>query len=215
MRGWSAGAALALWALVGLGLSGAASAATISFSDQRRLTNVDFSGTLSVPRFDVSLGSLSEVRWTVTGAIASILGATNNAFVPVSGSAHTRVVFELGSTALSFGGSPDLEVIATTGSFGLSPGESALVPITAMDARIGTELPGPGFLGPGTVDLDFATLTSFGASGFGGNLTLSQRTDAAIRLEVVYDFVPVPEPSTAMLMALGLAALASMRRPLR
>jgi len=75
MRGWSAGAALALWALVGLGLSGAASAATISFSDQRRLTNVDFSGTLSVPRFDVSLGSLSEVRWTVTGAIASILGA--------------------------------------------------------------------------------------------------------------------------------------------
>jgi len=198
---------------VGAMSAGSASAATVSFSDSAPLADVEISGTLSVPKFDTSLGTLVSVSWTITGAIASILGVENDSGGGITGAAFTSVDFDVDSADLALGASPDFTVFGTTGAVSLGVGESALFPITASTSITGSETPGAAFFGPGTVDVSFLTSTSFGGQGFGGDITISQATDAGIQFEVVYEFndAQVPLPASAPLLAGGLAMLGFLR----
>ncbi len=208
--------------LLGLVLGGAllahsANAATVSFSDSLALSDVEISGVLSASKFDSSLGTLTGVTWEITGAIASILGVTNTGASPISGSAFTSVDFDVDSALLSLGASPDFNVFGTTGLVSLGVGASALFPVTASTTISGSEAPTSAFFGPGTVDLSFLTTTSFGGAGFGGDITISQATDAGLMFSITYEFTPfstIPLPGGAALLAgaLALTGLVSLRR---
>lgn len=195
-------------------LSQAAQAQSISFTDMVGLSDVEISGVLSVSKFDPSLGTLTGVSWSITGAIASILGVSNDGPRSIQGSAFTSVDFELSSASLPLGASPDFNVFATTGLVTLGAGESALFPVTAQTTIAGTAAPSAAFQAPGTIDLDFFTSTSFGGSGFGGDITISQATDAGVSFSITYDYrtAPIPEASTFAMAGIGLIGLWLARR---
>lgn len=212
LAAWGSRLVLAAFLLATLGLSSRADAATITFMDQAPLSDVEISGTLSVARFDSSLGVLTGVSWSITGAIASILGIENDSAGTIRGSASTNVDFDVDSADLSLGASPDFSVSGSTGLVTLGVGESALFPITSQNTITGTEAPSAVFLGPGTIDLTYLTATSFGGSGFGGDLTLSQVTDAGITFSITYEYTVVPEPGSLAMLAAGLLGLAGAAR---
>jgi|GEM_PF-2219867 len=191
-----------------------AQALTVSFTDQLALADVEISGTLSVPKYDSSLGPLTGVTFTITGAIASILGVENRSTGAINGSAFTNVDFDVSSALLPLGGSPDFSVFASTGLVSLGVGASALFPVTESVIITGSVAPSADFLTPGTVDLDFLTTTSFGGNGFGGDIAISQATDAGISFTITYESAMVPPPAAALFMAsvIGLGVLTSMSR---
>ena len=180
-----------------------AHAATVSYSDVLALQDVEINGTLAVPQFDASLGTLTGVSFTITGAIASILGVTNSGTNTITGAATTTVDFNVSSPVLSLPASPDFSVVGSTGLVTLGVGESALFPVTGMNSISGSAVPSAAFIGGGTVDVLFATITSFGGSGFGGDIIISQATDAGIMFDITYEFdsVAIPLPATAPLLA--------------
>jgi hypothetical protein len=193
-------------AVGGMMLASTASAASVTFSSSFPLTDVEINGVLSVSRFDPSLGTLTGVSWTITGGIASILGVTNASRGQITGAAFTSVDFDVAAPELSLAASPDFNVFATTGPVTLGVGESALFPVTAQTTITGTEAPGAQFLLPGTIDLSFRTTTSFGGSGFGGDIIISQATDAGLSFEITYDYdvpgvTPIPLPAGFVLLA--------------
>lgn len=200
-------------------LASPAHAVTISFSDQLVLQDVEINGTLSVPQFDPSLGTLTGVTFSITGAIASILGITNNSTRTVSGTASTSVGFDVSSPVISLPASPDFSVVGSTGLVTLAPGEIAMFPVTGTFTLSDSVAPSAAFIGGGTVDLDFMTTTSFSGSGFGGDIIISQATDAGIMFEIEYEFdaVAIPLPATAPLLAAaaGLFLFVGRRRARR
>ncbi|MEZ4282155.1 MAG: choice-of-anchor E domain-containing protein [Myxococcota bacterium] len=198
--------------LASLWLVRPAGAATITFSDQVGLSSAEISGVLSVPKFDPSLGNLVGVSWSITGAIATILGIQNDSSGSVTPSAFVDVAFDIGSAELSLGSSPGLSVLGSTGLVSLGAGETALFPITSQTVITGSEIPSLAFQLPGTVDLSFLTSTSFGGTGSGGDLTISQATDAGISFSITYEYNVIPEPSSLVLLGGGLMALAAGSR---
>lgn len=196
-------------ALIACALSVAASnahAATISFTDIIPLQDVEISGSVAVPQFDSTLGTLTGISWTLTGAIASIIGVRNDSAGTVTGSAFVQADYFLDSTTLSLGASPDFSLLASTGSVTLGVGESVLFPVTGTQSLSGTEAVSAAFIGNSLVEVLVLTLTSFGASGFGGDITISQATDAGFEFMITYEFdeAVIPLPATAPLMAAGL-----------
>lgn len=188
----------------------AASAATITFTASQPLASADISGVLSAPRFDATLGTLVGVSWSITGAIASILGITNDSSGAVTGTASVEVEFDVSAPGLSLGATPDFSVAGSPGLVALGIGESALFPLTSTFTLSGTEAPGASFIGPGSIDLSYATLTSFGARGFGGDITISQATDAGLRFDITYEYAVVPLPTTLLMMFTAVAGFSGL-----
>lgn len=192
-----------------------AAASTITFTNLAPLADADLSDVVSVSRFDPTLGSLSSVSWEVVGAIASILGIENNGSRVINGSVFVDVDFFLTSAAITVPGSPAFSILGTTGPVLLGIGESALFPVTAMTTITGTETPSAAFIGPGTIDLSFLTSTSFGGSGVGGDIAISQATDAGLRFSITYHYDVdgvIPLPASALLLVSGIGLLAMARR---
>lgn len=208
---------IAAFVACGTLFAGSAQAVTVTETAVLPLSDVEIGGTLSVAQFDPNLGTLTSVTFSITGAIASILGVTSNSAGTVTGNAFTSVDFNLTSAVLGLTTNPAFSVLASTGAVTLGPGESALFPVTASSTISDTLAPSAAFIGNGTIDLDFLTSTSFGGSGFGGDITISQATDAGLMFEITYEFddsVVVPLPASAPLLAgaAGLLGLLSLRR---
>lgn len=209
-------------AAAGALLASPAQALTVSFSDQAALADVEISGVLSVDKFDGTLGVLTGVSFEITGDITSLLGIVNQSGGDVSGSATTSVAFDVDAAELSLGASPDFTVEAGTGDVTLGAGQSEQFPLSADATITGTETPGADFIGPGTIDLDFLTTTSFRAAGFGGDIAISQAVDAGLTFTITYEFEediapPVPLPASVSMMTLaagllGAVALGRRRR---
>jgi hypothetical protein len=205
--------------LLACALSAAASnvhAATITFTDTIPLQDVEISASVAVPQFNSSLGTLTGISWTLTGAIASIIGVQNDSAGPVTGSAFVRADYLLDSTTLSLGASPDFSLLVSTGVATLGVGESVLFPVTGMQSISGMEAVSAAFIGNSLVEVLVLTLTSFGASGFGGDITISQATDAGFEFVITYEFdetvIPVPAAAPLMAAGLGLFGLYGARR---
>lgn len=193
-----------------------ARAATISFTDAIPLQDVEINASVAVPQFDSSLGTLTGISWTLTGAIASLIGVQNDSAGPVTGSAFVRADYLLDSTTLSLGASPDFSLLVSTGVVTLGVGESVLFPVTGTQSISGMEAVSAAFIGNSLVEVLVLTLTSFGASGFGGDITVSQATDAGFEFVITYEFdetvIPVPAAAPLMAAGLGLFGLYCARR---
>lgn len=214
--------------VVSLGASGAAQAATITFSDAIPMTLTNWNDFLFIQQFNPGLGTLTGIDFTLTG------GVLGDVLFEGLGSLPSTVVTGLqASITVS---RPDLSVIASS-----APVVNHTTNITAFDGVVDfAGGSGRTFLGEGATVTDFfsapppasdlalftglgvlalpvsAFATSF-ASG-GGNIQSEFHTDASAALEVVYTYnntpPPVPEPSTLALLLLGggVVALGSRMR---
>ena len=214
------GLKVAAVAAVGVFAASGANAATITYTDSVALSDVEIAGTLSAPQFNSALGTLTGVSWSITGAIASVIGVENDSGSTITGSAFTNVEFDLTSALLSLDASPDFSIFASTGLVSLGVGASALFPVTATATITGVEAVSSAFIGGSLVDVLYLTMTSFGGNGFGGDITISQATDAGISFSLTYEYstdptvseVPLPAAAPLMLAGMGLFGFVAKRR---
>ena len=196
--------------------AGAAQAASITYNDSAALSPTEISGTLSVPGFDNMGGTLilTSVDWKVTGDIDSIITLTNNGADPQNFVASTDSDFFLSSALLSLGAAPQLSLSASTGLQTIAGGgTTAAFPVADTGSVSGSQAGGAGFLLPATVDVGYFTLTGISVTGGGGNLSASQSTQAAIELEVTYNYrtADVPLPAALPLLASAFGVFGVMR----
>jgi len=211
----------ALLAIVVLGgLGSRAEAATISHTDSIPLAEPDWSGSISVPKFDSSLGTLNSVTCKLTGhaegsakfesldtqpasvtmqlsAIVQLRRPDSSTLVisiPVTDTSDAVDSFD---GILDFGGTSG----KTYSNLSADLTENATHSLAADLAL---------FTGTGSITLP---VTADGAStGTGaGNLVLQFAMAASADVEIIYDY-SVPEPGTLGLMSLGTLGMIRRRR---
>jgi hypothetical protein len=201
----------------------ASQAMTVSYSDTFNSTAIPFSKTLSLSKFDGSLGTLTGVTLTLAfDVVAQVdvlnLGNENASFasasaafpVTVTSSGADATSFAATATAISAGGNAGLGLAGQFSQPGLSASGSATRTVALSSL--------PSYVGGASDNVAFGVSAANGTyTGVGPtSLLFSGSGKAAGTLSVSYDYdatSPVPEPSTAVLMGLGMLAIGvSLRR---
>lgn len=208
-------------ALATLGLT--ANAAVISYDAALNLQTTEISQTLSLQKFDSSLGTLESVQVELFGRGVSTVSLTNTA--------AQEQDFGFASTLrLAFAG-PLSELIELSlfdiGMFPADPvsiGSGEIINLRPVDVSnsVTKDVTADLFLSYiGTDTLDFTCRSRIAntTDGAGGNLTIHQATEAGCGATVTYTYTastptpnPVPEPGSVALLGLGLAGLGVLRR---
>lgn len=177
-------------------------------------TLTDWNGTLAFPKFDSSLGVLTQVDLSVTAAMRTTLTVKNNASSTSNGLAKTEVAVTVTDGATITLG-PDF--FSPNFTFALNPGESVTSPLltkSATDSQSYFDAPTlSAFTGPGTIVFNAGTYTMTWLSYNGGNTEAVQVTDASCTGTVTY-YYEIPEPSGFMVLApmvLGLVTMIKRR----
>ena len=214
-------------AAFGLGLvgSGAANAATLtySFTNAEQITEINQTNTLS--KFDSSLGTLTGVALTLSGRATQNFSAVNA--VNTTQTASITAMVDLGFT-FSDGititnpdnGDPALTFSSFTGTQTYSANQMRdFGPYTPSSSKV-YNFPATGnsalsnFLGAAgsTFSVTCTSMSGLIVMGGGGNITANQNTTAGCGALVQYTYTPasppltVPEPSTI----LGILAVAGI-----
>ena len=198
-----------------------ATAATVSYSvyTPSQLTELDY--LVNLPKFDLTLGTLSSVTITINADLSSVLTVTNNNVTSSSGDASTRIKFYLDDPQGDFGTSPAVFTTKTfdnSFTYTLAPFEQLVSdPITQNVNAFKNYSTGPilsefSTWGVGTIDLALSSTTSTVLANTGGNSAASQVTSGDSTVTVTYNYAAVPEPATWTLLMGGLGIIAFAKR---
>lgn len=170
--------------------------------------------------FDVPLYSgsdpLAEVMITLVGNATSSVDATATTGDDVDillGEVGALITATSGLVGLSIDALPEGTFAPPTVNV---PGNSTVMlddivgDDTDMDTFTGSPAVDP-FVGVGTFPVDISAIGTLSTTVSGGNVDISQATEAGASLIVQYKTM-VPEPSTMMISLLGLAGFAARRR---
>ncbi len=208
--------ALALVAI--FALTGVAQAQTQTFSFDITEQDIPFSESFTLPGFDPALGTLTgvEIISDVTlNASVDVINVTDDDEAVTAATAS--VPFEVTGPAgldidqtLSVGPFDGTAVANSTTTLGSgSTTESASATFTdAADLAMYTT--------DSTLDFEFSgSAATFGGVGTPGATFFGGSASALGTVTVVYTFIPIPEPSSLVLVGLGGVALLAGRKVLR
>lgn len=191
-----------------------AKATTETFTATHSPSTTEWSDNFILQEFNPALGSLQSV-YILASQSVSINGTVNNT-ATVSESFTFRAGSQLTVTLPGVLGFLQPSPLASAQAFNLPSGATAPYgPVNGSDSVNYTyTLPADmaNFIGAGTLTLPGSTLSQELISGGGGNITASLTTVSGATVEVQYTYLPVPEPGSLALLALGGAVMLLRRR---
>jgi len=191
-----------------------AKATTETFTYTHSPSTTEWSDNFILQEFNPALGSVTSVYISASEDVTMDGTVKNNATGPESFTfrAGSQLILTLPGALGSLMPSP----LASAQAFNLPSGGTAPYgPVNASDSVNSTyTLPGDMalFIGAGTLNLPGYTQSQELISGGGGNISADLNTVAGATVEVQYNYVPVPEPGSLALLALGGAVVLLRKR---
>lgn len=214
----------ALAVTAGLSFAVCATADEIMYMDSVMLQSTNYTSSVTVPRFDPSLGELTKVSFMLNGSVEgsarfesldaepAIVEMQLAAELTLQRPDMSTLVVTLplvmtSDNADAFDGGIDFGGTSGKSYAGLSGSDSDMAMSTlAADLALFT---GPAFM-PGTITLPLTAMGASSGSG-AGNLLLQFMTSAGAEVKVTYEY-RVPEPASLGLLGLGGLTLIRRRR---
>lgn len=203
-----------------------AQAATISFSDSKAMATTNWTDVLSFSKFDTSLGTLTSIKFDLSGAVqgsgnaesldaaasdvslslGALLGLTrpDGSTLVVTNPLFSQVFnFSAFDGSINFSGTSG----GSTGTVSAN-GANFFVSSSASDFSLFSAL------GGGTINLGLNAVGNSSGTG-AGNLVTQFNTAAAGNVVVTYTYTSasvVPEPATLATLLAGLGLMGAVRR---
>ena len=185
-----------LIAIIAIVCSLFARADLIQFENEVHVSDINASGTLTLPRFDTSLGSITSVYLYAYASVQAIWNYTNptSNYLLAHGTVNTDlgVTFPNGNELLTINGPSSTTELVDPGSDYIS-----VVPQNNANVTITTKSLFPNYQGAGDITFSYSsTGSSFHSEAVG--LTYQSTayvTDVYVRVIYYYDHAPVPPPA--------------------
>lgn len=204
-----------------VGLPGLALATTLSYTTSTPIpsTKTDWTGSLAFPKFNPSLGTLTQVDLYLSCDMDTVLTVTNTANSASTGSAKTELMLTVMDGGFLISDAPQIDMNSPFYPYSLAAGasitsgdltKSATNTSHYKDSALLAE-----FVGTSNISLAATTYTMAWINYNGGNTEASQSTNASATGTVTYEYTagpPVPIPPTALLLGSGLVGLLALRR---
>jgi len=202
--------------------AGTARANSVTYTDNFGLMNGNWYGNFTLPQFNSSLGTLTEVDFSVDGSVLGNATVTNTQGAPEDITTNIAANLYLKNP----GGSSNIVLSSpdwTTTDSAVGAGDSVTHSYeAASDTETNSYTSSNGtkftqFIGVGNITLPVTAKNATGASATGGGVNASLSSQSAADVVVTYDYTPatpvVPEPATmGAVLAAGAIGLGSLLR---